>query len=79
MALSELPSTYATPSEIIIQAAQDEVIALLDQFLALLPDYANKDGAASSPDFDCIRPELEVIIRAEIEAIKTAVDAAPVA
>lgn len=69
--------TYTTPTEIIIQAAQDEVLALLDVFLAKLPNSSTA-AVGDSPDWDKISPEIETNIRAEIAAIKTAIDAAPV-
>lgn len=83
MAVSEIPVTaYTTPTEVIIQAAQDEVIALINQFLALLPDPLTDaaSGVSSagqgSPDYDAMRPEMAVNIRTEIAALSAAVDAA---
>lgn len=80
MAVEEIPvDAYATPTEVIIQAAQDEVIALINQFLALLPDPYSDSGSAGSPDYDAMRPEMAVNIRTELAAMIVAIDAAPIA
>lgn len=84
MAVLEIPAVaYATPTGVIDATAQLEVAALINQFLALIPDPYSDDGSTgdggSSPDYDAMRPEMAVNIRAELAAIIVAVDAAPVA
>jgi len=52
--------------------AKTEINALVDVFLALLPDSSAKTSGGS-PDYDAIRPELEQNIRAELTALKAAI------
>lgn len=71
--------TY-TITQVISAAAQTEILAAIDSFLALLPNSST--GAAASgdmPDADAIRPEYETKVRVEIAALRAAIDAAPTA
>lgn len=79
MALSELPNSYSDVTGVVDSTAASEVAALIDQLAALLPDPENQDGSAASPDFDAMRPEMAVNLRAEITAMKAAIAAAPTA
>jgi len=79
MAVSEGPfGGYANVTEIISAAGQTAVLAEINKFIALLPNSAT-GARGASPDFDAIRPEYEVKLRAELTALKAAIDAAPVA
>ncbi len=72
--------TFATPTEIIIQNAQDEVIALIQILIDVLPDQGSDDAVSSaSPDWDQLHPRMASQLRTELNGIITAVDAAPVA
>ena len=68
-----------------MQAAQDEVIALINQFKALLPDpltdaaSVNSGTGAGRPDYDAIDPAVAVNMRTELDAMIVAIDAAPIA
>ena len=75
---TELPNTYANVTGVVNGTAASQIAALGVALLALLPNSAN-GTAGASPDFDAIRPELEVILRAEITALFAAIAAAPTA
>lgn len=78
MAITTVPiGTYAV-TEVVSAAAQAEIIAQIDTFLALLPN-SSTGAAGGSPDYDAIRAELETNIRAELAALTAAIDAAPTA
>lgn len=68
---------YPTPTQVIIQAAQDEVIAILNQLVAVIadPDVAT---VQTSPDWDQFHPRMAAQLRAELAAMIVAIDAAPV-
>lgn len=72
--------TYVTPTEIIIQNAQDQVITALNVLKSSIPDPdtppANSDPAYNV--FDAMSPAAAAQLRIEIDGIITAVDAAPV-
>ena len=77
MAVSEGPfGGYTDVTEVVSAAAQLEILAEVDKLIALLPNSAS-GAAGATPDFDAIRPEYEVILRAELAALKAAIDAAP--
>lgn len=58
------------------QAGINQILAQIDKLKALLPDPAASVSAPHS-DFDLIHPETARKLRAEIDALKTAIDAAP--
>lgn len=78
MAITKAPfgGTYAV-TEIVSAAAQTEILAQIDLLIALIPDVDNLEGAAGNPDFDEISPRVASALRVELEALKTAIDAAP--
>ena len=84
MAVNEYPlGTYATPTGPIAQAAQDEVIALINIAKAYIPDPEASDAktagvSGEAPEFDKIPPEVCVLLRAEFDAAIAAIDATPV-
>lgn len=81
MALTLIPvGGYSNVTQVVSAAAQTAILAEVDKFLAVLP---NPDAApptqGATPDYDDIRPEILANIRAEISALKAAIDAAPTA
>lgn len=72
--------TY-TGAVVATQNAQDEVIANLNSLKALIPEPGvGADGVAPAhPDFGLINPATAEKLRAEIDAIITAVDGMPTA
>ena len=77
MALSEGPfGSYANVTNTVSAAAKSEIIANIDAFIALLPD-SSTGAPGATPDFDVLRPELERVLRAELDAVKAAINAAP--
>lgn len=72
---------YTAVTEVTSAAAQTQILARVDLFLALFPDPESESHAKSRahPDFDLIHPHTVKLIRAEIAALKTAIDAAPTA
>jgi hypothetical protein len=69
---------YVTQTEVISAAAQTETLANIARFKALIPDPADA-SVRGRPDFDAIQPFLAKRLRAEIDALTTAIDAAPTA
>ena len=64
---------YTTPANAISAAAQTELLAELDKLRALI---ARTEGQSQPhPDFDLIHPETANKLVAEIDALKTAIDA----
>ena len=71
---------YTAPTGPITQVIQDEILAEIDKLLALIPDItADPPVQAAHPDFDQIHPRMAEQLRLEIGALKTAIDATPVA
>lgn len=71
---------YAAVTEVVSAAAQTAILAECTKLLALIPDADGPSGyAAVSPDFNMIHPKLATQLRAEIAALKVAIDAAPTA
>lgn len=72
---------YSDVTEVVSAAAQTEILAEVDKLLALVPDVDTTDPApeGSAPLYDKWPPELASAIRAEIAALKSAIDAAPTA
>lgn len=72
--------TY-TGAVVATQAAQDEIIANLNSFKALIPEPGvGADGTPPAhPDFGMINPATAEKLRAEIDAMITVIDAMPVA
>lgn len=70
--------TYSV-TEVISANAQTELLAVMDELLTLIPEPGvNSDGIAPPhPDFGMINPATAEKLRAEIDAIKTEIDAAP--
>lgn len=82
MAIGGTFVTYTVPTQIIVAAAQAQVIAEINKFVALFPDpTAVPSNAHTRPhtDFDLIHPATVLKIRAEIAALIVAIDAAPIA
>ncbi len=65
-------------TDIIIAAAQAAVILEINKVKALIPDIT-QSVSASHPDYDLIDPQTAVNLRAEIDALIVAIDAAPIA
>lgn len=81
MALNLVPmGTYADVTGVVDATAASEIDALIDLLLAYVPDVATQDPSPTgeAPNYDKWHPEVAVHIRAEIEAIRDAVAAAPV-
>lgn len=57
-------------------AAQTAILAEVAKLKALIPDIT-AGASASHPDFDNVAPEYAVKMRAEIDALTAAIDAAP--
>ena len=72
--------TYSV-TEVISAAAQTELLATLDELKTLIPEPGvAADGIAPPhPDFGLINPATAEKLRAEIDALKTEIDAAPTA
>lgn len=68
--------TYTTPTGPMTQGVQDEVLALIDVLRNTIPD-PDAGIAAASPDWDQLHPRMAKQIRAELAAMKTAIDATP--
>ena len=76
MVLDEGPfGTYAG-TEIVIQDAQDEIIANINSFKALIPGTAIDPA---SPDFNQIAPAIGDLLRADLDAMIVVIDAMPIA
>lgn len=69
---------YTNVTDVISGAAQTAVLARIDLFLALFPDPEAAHQPVH-PDFDLVHPNTAAQIRAEIAALKVAIDAAPTA
>lgn len=69
--------TFATPTEIIIQNAQDELIILVNILRDVIPD-PDIPNTQVSPDWDQFHPRMAAQLRAELAALIVAIDAAPV-
>ncbi len=69
---------YTTPAGIISTIDQADIVASIDSLKALLPDDTLRDGIVSNahPDFDEIPPHTSNKLRAELDAMSTAIDAA---
>lgn len=73
---------YVNATEVISAAAQTQILAKIDQFIALIPDPSKKsDLQAPTPhsDFDLVHPQTARQYRIELAALKAAIDAAPTA
>lgn len=71
---------YADITEVVSAAAQTEILAEIDKFLALIPDItADPPVVAATPDFDQIPPHTAQKLRTELASLKAAIDAAPTA
>lgn len=69
---------YANVTEVITAAAQTEVLAEIDKLKALITDPNDTTGLEPPhPDFIDIPPHTADKLRSEIDALKTAIDAAP--
>lgn len=83
MALKVAPfGTYVAPTEILIQAGQDKVIAMLNEFMSLMPVIVggvdSSESSAASPDFFQVNRDHVEKMQAEIDAISALIDAMPV-
>lgn len=69
---------YVAQAQIQIQAAQNETIANINRFKALIP---SPTAGVSAPhtDFDEIHPETARKLRAELDALIVVIDASPIA
>lgn len=67
---------YANVTEVVSAAAQTAILAELAKLKALLPD-PTAPAVQVSPDFNIIPPAAVVQLRAEIDALNAAIDAAP--
>jgi len=75
--------TYVQPTGVLLQAGQDEVIAMIDAFLALMPviigGVDSVESSAAVPEFMDIDRHYIDKITAEMLDIKTKIDAMPIA
>lgn len=78
MPLSGTVGGYTTGTNPITALAQTDVLAQIDKLKALIPDPTASVPAAH-PDFDQISPQVATRLRAEIDALKVAIDATAVA
>lgn len=70
----------AAITEVVSAAAQTEILGEIDKVIALLTvQTASSQTSMPSPDFDQIPPHTATKLVAELEALKTAIDAAPTA
>lgn len=67
---------FSDVTNVIAAAAQTAVVAQVALLKALIPDIT-AGVSAGHPDFDLIPPEMAVKLRAEIDALSAAIDAAP--
>lgn len=81
MALNEGPFGTYTGAQVAVQTTQDEIIANLNSFKALIPapGAVSSGSAPASPDFGMIPPATAEKLRAEIDSMITVVDAMPIA
>jgi hypothetical protein len=73
--------TYTTPSNAITAAAQTELLAMIDVLLNKIPDPDTQSPSGDSPDsplWNDFSPRMAAQMRAELTAIKTAIDATAV-
>lgn len=70
---------YAAPVGPITQPIQDQIIAEINKFKALLPNVGGASPTAPMPhpDFDQIPAASSVKLRAEIDGLIAAIDATP--
>ncbi len=83
MALTRAPfGTYVQPAQVLVQIGQDEVILMLNAFLATLPSVVggvdSSEVSSLSPDFVDIPRHYVEKITDEINDIITKVDAMPI-
>jgi len=73
---------YTQPTNTLVQAGQDEVIAMIDAFIALMPvivgGVGSSESSAASPEFVDINLHYIEKITAEMADIKLKIDAMPV-
>ena len=74
--------TYVQPTGVLVQAGQDEVIAMIDAFIAMLPTKVggveSSESSSASPEFEDINLHYIEKITAELTDIKTKIDAMPI-
>lgn len=72
---------YTAATEIVSAAAQTEILALVEVLGGLIDINQSASGseAEPSPEFDRIPVTVRLQLRAEIDALKVAIDAAPTA
>jgi hypothetical protein len=71
---------YANVSNVVSAAAQTAILAEVEKLGALIDmNGAGSEGSMASPEFDRLHPALSKQLRAEIDALKAAIDAAPTA
>jgi len=74
---------YVNVADVVSAAAQVTIIAEVDKFMALIPDFpfptnvVSGGQPAAHPEFDRIDPSLADRLRVELVALKAAIDAAP--
>lgn len=67
---------YSNVTQVVSAGAQTAILAQVAKLKALLPDIT-QNVVATTPDFDRIPPETSVRLRAEVDALSAAIDAAP--
>lgn len=86
MAVDEIPvGAYVdlTTGEVVDAEGQTAITAAFAVLYALLPDplvdsaSVGSGSGQGSPDFDALRPEMVVTLRAELAALRAAIAAAP--
>lgn len=76
MAIGGTFGGYTNVTQVVSAAAQTQILAECDKLLALVKDPELATSSAH-PDFDLIHPNTARLLRAEIAALKAAIDAAP--
>ena len=72
------PFAGVSITRVIVQATQTALNAQIDLIIALIPDPTTLGtNQPIHPDFDRIPPHTAELLRAELAALKTAIDAAP--
>lgn len=81
MAIDTVPvGGYSDITKIVSAAAQTAILAEIDKLIALIPQQtgSSSDVPGPAPFYDGFRPEIAAALRDELDALKTAIDAAPV-
>ena len=67
---------FTVPTQVISAAAQAQVLAQIDVVRNAIPDPTT-GRSATHPDWDQMHPRMAEQLRAELAALKAAIDAAP--